>query len=511
MSDTPHNVAALAERLAFVDFNREQRTVLVEMQSLIEQSIGGALDKFYCKARKEPQTAKFFADEAHLQHAKSHQVAHWKRIASGQFDEDYVAAVTRIGRTHARLGLEPRWYMGGYTLIIEALFDAVLKEELSGILHRGKAARVSERLSAILKSAMIDMDYSISTYLETLEDERRTADDERLKLQAEQELAQSQIYRALEKLADGDLTARIGEGLPPQFEVLSDNYAHALDRLGNALSEVRSTMSVMESGVADMSSATGDMARRTSQQAKALEEMAAALEEITTIAGEASCRSKDAQEMAKQSVDEAEHSKQTVESAIASMTEIEASSRQIASIVGVIEEITFQTNLLALNAGVEAARAGEAGKGFAVVAQEVRALAERSAKAAKEINSLIRKSSSEVQQGVALVNATGVALQNIGERISGINAHIDSMSGSAHEQSLGLNEITRAVLDLERITQDNVSMMAATNEATASLDEISNHLSSLVGQFVLDDLEGYRVGQQHGQETVVRPQLRVVE
>lgn len=485
MKDDSHRDLQVNERLHFVNLGAEQRSALKEMRPLISRSIGTALDKFYAKAKAVPETSRMFANDAHVAHAKERQAAHWETIASARFDAQYVDAVTAIGRTHARLGLEPRWYLGGYALILEELFDAVLQDELKGVIFRKKAAKLSQRMAAIMKAAMVDIDYSISTYLDALEVERVKSEKARISLQEAQDAAQNAIDSALSSLAAGDLTSSIAEELSPQFSGLKRNYNDAVARLEDTLCDVRAAMNEMSCGVVDMSAAANGMATRTEQQAAALEETAAALEQIATVACEASGRTKDAQELAQASAEEARKSTETVESAISSMAAIEDSSRQITSIIGVIEEISFQTNLLALNAGVEAARAGDAGKGFAVVAQEVRELAQRSARAAKEIEALIAKSSRDVIHGVSLVNATGAALRSIGGRITSINEHIDGIVHSAQEQATGISEINRAISNLDQITQQNAAMMEETNAATAALTTISDGLSKLVGQFRL--------------------------
>jgi len=168
------------------------------------------------------------------------------------------------------------------------------------------------------------------------------------------------------------------------------------------------------------------------------------------------------------------------------MRRIEESSSQISNIIGVIDEIAFQTNLLALNAGVEAARAGDAGKGFAVVAQEVRELAQRSAKAAKEIKELIRNSSVEVEGGVKLVRATGDALKTIETYVVTINQHMDAIATSAREQSVGLAEVNTAVNQMDQVTQQNAAMVEETNAASATLANEASRLRDLIAQFVLD-------------------------
>lgn len=489
MQDDTRKTHQFNDRLDFVGLTGEQRGALAEMQPLISRSLSGALDKFYVKAKSAPETRKLFANDAHVAHAKERQVSHWERIASARFDDEYVDAVIAIGRTHARLGLEPRWYIGGYALIVEELFNAVLRDELNGVLLKGKAVKLSRRMSAIMKAAMVDMDYSISTYLEALEAERGKAEAARSSMQENQITAQDAIARALDALAAGDLTAPVSEELSPEFSGLKQNYNVAIRRLGDALSDVRLAMNEMSGGVADISVAADGMVQRTEQQAAALEETAAALEQITTVAAEASGRTKEAQQLAKTSVEDARASMEVVEDAMSSMKAIDDSSRQITTIIGVIEEISFQTNLLALNAGVEAARAGDAGKGFAVVAQEVRELAQRSARAAKEIECLIAKSSSAVSRGVSLVNDAGQALQLIGGRVHAINEQIDGIVQSALEQATGLREINNAVTNLDHITQQNAVMMEQTHITTARLAAASMRLSELVESFQLPGRE----------------------
>ncbi len=475
----------LKERLDFVGLGDEERIALGRAKPAISASLDSALDAFYRKATANTITAKFFSSDAHVKSAKSRQARHWDQIASGAFDETYVDAVTAIGKAHARLGLEPRWYIGGYALIMESIIKAVVEKHLEGFLYNKKAKAISAEVTAIMKAAFIDMDYAISVYLEALQAERVKVEAERQALGAQQDEALSALDKSLTGLAKGDLTASIDQALAPQFGELRSNFNSALATLDETLGSIVLAAGETSGNAGELVTAVDDMARRTEQQAASLEQTAAALEEITTISKEAAIRTEEARRVVGHATEEARKSGEVVEQAVAAMSAIEESSQRITQIISVIDQISFQTNLLALNAGVEAARAGDAGKGFAVVAQEVRELAQKSAAAAQEIKSLIDKSFEDVLTGVSLVNRTGEALRTIGEQVTHINGHIDAIAGSAREQAIGISEINTAVTGMDQMTQQNAAMVEETHAATRNLMRVSAGLKGLADQFTV--------------------------
>ncbi|MQB02943.1 globin-coupled sensor protein [Agrobacterium tumefaciens] len=481
----------LDERLNFLGLGQEQRQNLSDMKGVITGSLDASLDRFYAKARSVPETAKFFASEAHVQHAKGMQMKHWARIASGTFNSDYTDAVTAIGRTHARLGLEPRWYIGGYALMLDGIVKAVVNSELKGLFQEKKAKKLNDALTVTIKAALLDMDYSISVYLDVLAAERLKVEEQQAQMKKEQEQVLELLNNALNKLANGDLTSSINEKTAPQFEGLIANFNAAVGNLSGAFSQIVEEANKISGNTRELTSATDDMARRTEQQAAALEETAAAVEEITTISKLSAQRSEEAKAIVESSAAEAARSRDVVTEAVKAMGAIEESSQKITQIISVIDEISFQTNLLALNAGVEAARAGEAGKGFAVVAQEVRELAQRSANAAKEIKTLITKSSEDVMQGVSLVNKTGQSLNTIGNKVDHIQEHITSLTKAAQEQSVGIQEISAAINSMDNLTQKNAAMVEETNAATHNLSDVSANLAALVSRFSVSASTSY--------------------
>ncbi len=241
------------------------------------------------------------------------------------------------------------------------------------------------------------------------------------------------------------------------------------------------------SGASEIARASDDLSQRTEQQAASLEETAAALDEITATVKKSAQGAVHARETVQSAMSGAAEGGEIVRDAVSAMGEIEKSATQIGNIIGVIDEIAFQTNLLALNAGVEAARAGEAGRGFAVVASEVRALAQRSAEAAKEIKTLISNSSRQVTTGVNLVDRTGEALRKIVQQVEQIDGLVSEIAASAQEQSAGLAQVNTAVNHMDQTTQQNAAMVEETTAASHALRTETSELQRLLG--------GFRIGE----------------
>ncbi|TCL92353.1 methyl-accepting chemotaxis protein [Rhizobium sp. PP-WC-2G-219] len=313
---------------------------------------------------------------------------------------------------------------------------------------------------------------------------RLTADAEATARALLQE-AMSGLASGLRRLAAGDLGFQLNEAFAPDFEALRHDLNGAIAQLAETMRAVVNASTQIDTGTREISASTEDLSKRTEQQAASLEQTAAALDEITVNVTNSSKRAEEARKMALLANESAAQSGAVVANAVDAMQKIEQSSNEISNIIGVIDEIAFQTNLLALNAGVEAARAGDAGKGFAVVAQEVRELAQRSAKAAKEIKDLIRNSSQEVQSGVRLVSETGQALKTIEGYIVTVNQHMDAIATSAREQSVGLAEVNTAVNQMDQVTQQNAAMVAESNAASATLATEAQRLRELISQFQL--------------------------
>ena len=297
--------------------------------------------------------------------------------------------------------------------------------------------------------------------------------------------AVNEIGRGLGRVAQGDLDCEITEPFIPNLDRLRRDFNHSVEKLRSALTEVGGNARTIDAAAAEVRSAADDLSKRTEQQAASLEETAAALEELTATVAQSARRAEEAGALVSQTRSRAETSETIVQQAVASMEEIERSSREVASIIGVIDEIAFQTNLLALNAGVEAARAGDAGKGFAVVAQEVRALAQRATEAARDIKKLIAKSGREVTSGVELVGNTGSALQAIIGDVKEISGHIVAIVEASREQSTGLTEVNAAVGVIDQNTQQNAAMVEQTLAASQDLASEAAELRGLLGRFRL--------------------------
>ena len=312
---------------------------------------------------------------------------------------------------------------------------------------------------------------------------RRSDAEERERLQTNQQQVVESLRTGLSALAGGDLTAVLEEAFGAEYEGLRADFNGALETLRGAMTSLADTSHSIQRGAGEISSAADDLSQRTENQAATLEQTAAALDELTASVRSSADGASDAAEAVSSARRDAEESGETVRKAVAAMNRIEKSSEQISRIISVIEDIAFQTNLLALNAGVEAARAGDAGRGFAVVASEVRALAQRSSEAAKEIKDLISESTEQVGEGVDLVGQAGEALEHIVERVAQIAERVAEIAASAREQSTGLGEINTGVNQLDQVTQQNAAMVQESTAASHALNGEAEQLATLVERF----------------------------
>jgi methyl-accepting chemotaxis protein len=320
------------------------------------------------------------------------------------------------------------------------------------------------------------------------EDERVRAEAQRREAEeaaiaAQQALVVGSIGQGLRALADGKLTHRLTTPLPPAYEGLRADFNAATDSLQQALDAVSAGADAVRTGANEIRHAAGDLSQRTEQQASALDQTAASLDAITATVKRTADGARQASQAVESARVDAQSSASVMGEARQAMGAIESSANQISLIVSVIDEIAFQTNLLALNAGVEAARAGDSGKGFAVVAQEVRALAQRSADAAKEIKALIATSHGHVEKGVDLVGRTGQALETILSKVAEFAGLVGEIAVSAQAQAVGLTQVNAAVGQMDHATQQNAAMVEQTTAASASLAKEADQLGRLIGRF----------------------------
>jgi methyl-accepting chemotaxis protein len=316
------------------------------------------------------------------------------------------------------------------------------------------------------------------------QDQARAGEEAR-RAQASREQAQvvEGLAEGLSRLSQGDLTFQLNTPFADAYEGLRNDFNNTVIELARVIRSIADRAATIESATGETSAAADDLARRTEDQAASLQQTAAALEEISAAAARAAEGAGKADMVVNETGADARGSGEVVRRAVTAMAGIEESSRHVTQIIGVIDEIAFQTNLLALNAGVEAARAGDAGRGFAVVASEVRALAQRSAGAAKEIKTLIAASSEQIDSGVELVGQAGAALDRIVARVGEVTALMTEITGSVREQSLGLREVTVSANRMDQMTQQNAAMVEQSTAASHLMRQEAEQLGSLIRRF----------------------------
>ncbi|WP_338721201.1 methyl-accepting chemotaxis protein [Devosia sp. XK-2] len=493
----PGSSDILQSRLDFIGLDEAARARLAAIQPSIETHLEPALSRFYAKIGTVPAVSRFFDGKPQMDRAKSKQVGHWQAIATGQLDDSYMEASSRVGLRHAKIGLEPRWHIGGYGVIMETLVRGIVQDSMAAALRPEKGAfgrpsprkaeavmddvsTMTEALIAVLKSMLLDIDIGVTAYFDKLTSDAREADDAaRAKIQK----AVAATGAVLKDVAQGDLTSRVTEELDPEFDQIKEDTNAVAEKLAEIVAQLQQTSRSLKTATGEILSGANDLAERTTRQAATIEETSASIEQLSAAVVENAKRAASASDTALRLAKSATDGGEVMSAANQAMSAIETSSGKISNIIGMIDDIAFQTNLLALNASVEAARAGEAGKGFAVVAVEVRRLAQSAAQASSEVKQLIETSAGEVRNGTQLVARAAETLQDIQARAEESAGLIDTIARQNGEQSGSLEEITVAVRQMDEMTQHNAALVEETNAAIEQTEAQAGELDLIVAVF----------------------------
>ncbi|OWV34712.1 chemotaxis protein [Pacificimonas flava] len=459
----------MQSRLDFMEFDKRQRSILSRMQRRVAASIDKALDRFYRKVEATPETAEFFSSASHMRTAKSAQAKHWERLASGTFDDHYYDSVRRIGSVHARIGLEPRLYIGAYGLVLENLIRDIGGGPawLPAFLRR---SRKSDAVVALVKAALLDMEMSVSVYFE--------------EAQADREAAVSALADGLSALAQGDLTRAVN-GLPESFAELEASYNRALEQLRDLVGSVAEGTTSIRGSAGEIMQASEDLARRTEANAASLEQTAASLVEVEGRVKASATAARNTVERANEATESVASGRQVTGDAVQAMERVSENAQAIDAVIEGLDKIAFQTRVLAMNAAVEAGRAGEAGRGFAVVADLVSALAMRAEEEAQSARAQLTLTQTGIGTAVDAVQKVDGALSQISTGVSAVHELLGSMAKDNEAQSSALTQVSSAIGEMDKSTQQNAAMVEETSAAARSLSSEVNELASQAARFDL--------------------------
>lgn len=446
----------VSARLKFMAIEDKDKTTLAALGPMVESMIGDGLDRFYAAARSTQNTASFFRDDDHMKKAKTAQEAHWRRIANGRFDEEFYSSVRRVGLVHAKIGLEPRWYVGAYALVLEGLLRGVAKRcsPWRRLLSGFRTPTVEDASVAIVKAALLDLEMSVSIYFE--------------KSQAERDDAVTKLGEALHALSEGDLSRDLS-GLPENFASLEGSYNQTLVAMRQMIGGVMSSADGIRTGSLEIAQASEDLARRTEGNAASLEETSAALLQIDTRLKATAQSSGATVARADQAIATVGGGRSTAEQAVAAMGRVSDSAKGIDSVIEGLDKIAFQTRVLAMNAAVEAGRAGDAGRGFAVVADLVSALAMRAEEEAKRARDQLTLTQTDIVTAVQAVEKVDGALANIAGDVDEVHKLLGTMADDTTAQSSAITQITAAISSMDQTTQQNAAMVEETSAAARNL------------------------------------------
>ncbi len=435
----------MSERLDFSMINNETSLLLRESKSFILEALPAILDQFYDHVARFPEAARFFKNRENMMHAKAMQLRHWSLILDGRFDADYEASVTRIGEVHNRLGLKPRWYIGGYNALVTSLIAVIATKKTARRLSPERRVQLQQ---AIIKAAMLDMDFAIAVYADAGDRDRRLTLD---RLAVEFEQAVGGISHAVASAAtELQAAAEVLTALAAQTASQSDVVAGAAQDTSSNVRMVAAATDEMSNSVANIG------------------------QQVMTSATISSGAVRDAGDTA------------------AKMRALAENAQKIGNVVDLINRIAAQTNLLALNATIEAARAGDAGRGFAVVAQEVKSLADQTGSATKQIAMQISDIQQSTADSVAAIGGVSTVIQSISTIATEIATAVQQqdtatreIARSVQQAADGTDVVSSNIAAVTRAAGETGAAAARLLSAASGLSRLSEQLRGVVDQFLV--------------------------
>jgi methyl-accepting chemotaxis protein len=477
---------SLRDRLRFAGLDTDQCDMVRRHRPALQQHLTAGLRDLFHRFQSFPDAARNFESERQVERLHDLQASHWDVLTDARFDSLYAERVKVLSDTESKMGLDPRWHIAGHGVVLEHAI-AGLAAELSGrpLLPgaRRRARETTELMNAIIRLVMVDVEIAVSLRFNALRaSQQRQLADQRNTDKAEV----SRVFAdVIEGLAARDLTVRAAVEPDGAHRDIAEALNGALDVLQSDFRTIGEKTASAEASVQVLGDSSRRLAGNASGHAEELLSSAAALAELSEGVRQGAAGSRAAEQAAASTCVAAEESGEVVGRAITAMADIEKSAERIGQIIGAIDEIAFQTNLLALNAGIEAARAGDSGRGFAVVAQEVRALAQRSADAAREIKTLVSTTKAQVGAGVQMVGRTQDSIGSIARQVTEINAAIATVASQANEHASALDMVTTDVKGLGARVAQGAGAATQSAETADDLHTVIVELGRTVREFRL--------------------------